>query len=29
MLPIPRRYQAQGLERYGFHGLSYAFLAGC
>ena len=26
MLPIPRRYQAQGLERYGFHGLSYAFL---
>jgi len=26
MLPIPRRYQAQGLRRYGFHGLSYAFL---
>jgi acetate kinase len=25
-LPIPRRYQAQGLRRYGFHGLSYAFL---
>jgi acetate kinase len=26
LLPIPRRYQAQGLRRYGFHGLSYAFL---
>jgi acetate kinase len=26
MLPIPRRYEAQGLRRYGFHGLSYAFL---
>jgi acetate kinase len=26
MLPIPRRYQAQGVRRYGFHGLSYAFL---
>lgn len=25
-LPIPRRYQALGIERYGFHGLSYAFL---
>jgi len=25
-LPIPRRYAAQGLRRYGFHGLSYAFL---
>jgi acetate kinase len=25
-LPIPRRYQAQGVERYGFHGLSYAYL---
>ncbi|HVA13268.1 MAG TPA: acetate/propionate family kinase [Stellaceae bacterium] len=25
-LPIPRRYEAQGLRRYGFHGLSYAFL---
>nr|MBS0020573.1 acetate/propionate family kinase [Gammaproteobacteria bacterium] len=25
-LPIPRRYQAQGVRRYGFHGLSYAFL---
>ncbi len=28
LLPIPRRYQAQGLRRYGFHGLSYAFLMG-
>jgi len=26
MLPIPRRYEAQGVRRYGFHGLSYAFL---
>jgi acetate kinase len=26
VLPIPRRYQAQGVRRYGFHGLSYAFL---
>jgi acetate kinase len=26
LLSIPRRYQAQGLRRYGFHGLSYAFL---
>ncbi len=26
ILPIPRRYQADGVERYGFHGLSYAFL---
>jgi acetate kinase len=25
-LPIPRRYAARGVERYGFHGLSYAFL---
>jgi acetate kinase len=28
MLPIPRRYGAQGVRRYGFHGLSYAFLMG-
>lgn len=27
-LPIPRRYEAQGVRRYGFHGLSYAFLVG-
>jgi acetate kinase len=25
-LPIPRRYDAQGVQRYGFHGLSYTFL---
>jgi acetate kinase len=25
-LPIPRRYEEQGVRRYGFHGLSYAFL---
>jgi acetate kinase len=26
VLPIPRRYAAKGVERYGFHGLSYAYL---
>ena len=26
LLPIPRRYEAMGVRRYGFHGLSYAFL---
>ena len=26
LLPIPRRYDAKGLQRYGFHGLSYAYL---
>ena len=26
LLPIPRRYEALGLRRYGFHGLSYTFL---
>jgi acetate kinase len=26
LLPIPRRYEAQGVRRYGFHGLSYEFL---
>jgi acetate kinase len=25
-LPIPRRFEAQGMRRYGFHGLSYAHL---
>ena len=25
-LPIPRRYQTEGIRRYGFHGLSFAFL---
>jgi acetate kinase len=27
-LPIPRRYAADGVQRYGFHGLSYTFLLG-
>jgi acetate kinase len=26
LLPIPRRYEAQGVRRYGFRGLLYAFL---
>jgi acetate kinase len=26
MLPIPRRYLAKGVQRYGFHGLSYTYL---
>ncbi|MBU1822434.1 MAG: acetate/propionate family kinase [Bacteroidetes bacterium] len=26
MLPIPRRYDEAGIRRYGFHGLSYAYL---
>jgi acetate kinase len=26
LLPIPRRYDMKGVQRYGFHGLSYAFL---
>jgi acetate kinase len=26
LMPIPRRYAAQGVQRYGFHGLSYAYL---
>jgi acetate kinase len=26
LLPIPRRYDGKGLQRYGFHGLSYAYL---
>jgi len=25
-LPLPRRYQAMGVRRYGFHGLSYEYL---
>ncbi|QDT02147.1 Acetate kinase [Rubripirellula lacrimiformis] len=25
-LPIPRRYEAKGVQRYGFHGLSYSYL---
>jgi acetate kinase len=26
IIPIPRRYEAAGVRRYGFHGLSYAYL---
>ncbi len=26
VLPVPRRFEAQGVRRYGFHGLSYTFL---
>ena len=26
ILPIPRRFEADGVRRYGFHGLSYAYL---
>jgi acetate kinase len=26
ILPIPRRFDAKGVQRYGFHGLSYAYL---
>ncbi len=26
LLAIPRRYEAKGVQRYGFHGLSYAYL---
>jgi acetate kinase len=26
IVPIPRRYEAKGVRRYGFHGLSYAYL---
>ncbi|MCG8428638.1 MAG: acetate/propionate family kinase [Chromatiales bacterium] len=25
-LPLPRRYQQQGIQRYGFHGLSYEYI---
>jgi acetate kinase len=28
LLPIPRRYEAAGIRRYGFHGLSYSYLMG-
>ena len=28
LLPVPRRYQAAGVRRYGFHGLSYTYLVG-
>ena len=26
LLPIPRRFNANGIQRYGFHGLSYSYL---
>jgi acetate kinase len=26
LMPIPRRFDAMGVQRYGFHGLSYAYL---
>ena len=26
LLPIPRRYESEGIQRYGFHGLSYTYL---
>src|SRR5665648_464873 len=26
LLPIPRRFDEKGIQRYGFHGLSYAYL---
>ncbi len=26
IIPLPRRYEAAGIRRYGFHGLSYEFL---
>jgi acetate kinase len=26
LLPIPRRFEAKGIQRYGFHGLSYSFI---
>ena len=28
LLPIPRRFDEKGIRRFGFHGLSYAFLMG-
>ncbi|HSB77287.1 MAG TPA: acetate/propionate family kinase [Candidatus Methylomirabilis sp.] len=28
LLPLPRRYDAAGVRRYGFHGLSYSYLLG-
>ncbi|WP_278368724.1 acetate/propionate family kinase [Acetobacter orientalis] len=29
LLPLPRRYQAQGIVRYGFHGISYSYIVKC
>jgi acetate kinase len=28
IMPIPRKYEAAGVRRYGFHGLSYTYLMG-
>jgi acetate kinase len=28
LIAVPRRFEAKGVERYGFHGLSYEFLMG-
>ena len=28
IIPIPRQYESQGVQRYGFHGLSYTYLLG-
>lgn len=28
-IPIPRQYHDQGVRRYGFHGLSYEYIASC
>ena len=28
LIPIPRRYEAKGIRRYGFHGISCAYLIG-
>ena len=28
ILPIPRKYEAKGVRRYGFHGLSFEYLVG-
>jgi acetate kinase len=27
LMPLPRRYEAAGIRRYGFHGLSYSYIA--
>ncbi|GBR53296.1 acetate kinase [Acetobacter pomorum] len=28
LLPLPRRYAEHGIRRYGFHGISYSYIAG-
>lgn len=27
LLPLPEKYRSQGIEKYGFHGLSYSYIA--